>query len=234
MPPDEKSIVDWVNFPDGIPTLSLWDTLHDGDLISIESDLFARTVTLRFAVGYVSNFHHLSEQTRFVIVTSGVRSVRSLRSVPWPGGCSIPQGTPNAQHEALITEYHRKWRQESQSWSDFERSASDGLEVSNAILGRGTDVVALQLGLLMANGSYIEAPTFVVRTLRFTLGKGQLHRKSLSGSARRTGTHLRGSGRDIALLNDYNSKVSIVLKSVISKARLPQYSPAKLSIRASL
>lgn len=157
MPPDEKSIVDWVNFPDGITTLSLWDTLHDGVLISIESDLFARTVTLRFVVGYVSDFHHLSEQTRFVIVINGVRSVRSLKSVPWPGGCSIPQGMPSAQQDALITEYHRKWRQESQSWSDFETSVSDGLEVSNAILGRSTDVVALQLGLLMANGSYIEA-----------------------------------------------------------------------------
>jgi hypothetical protein len=152
---DERQIVDWVNFPDGTPKLSLWDTLHDGDLLSIESDLLARTVTLRFDVGYVRDFHHLSEQTRFVIVVNGVRSVRCLRSVPWPGGCSIPQGMPNAQQEALIAEYHRKWREESQSWSDFEGLASDGLEVSNASLGRGSGVVALQLGLLVANDSYV-------------------------------------------------------------------------------
>ena len=79
MPSDEQQIVDWVNFPDGTPMLSLWDTLHDGDLLSIASDLLVRTVTLRFDVGYVRDFHHLSEQTRFIIVVNGVRSVRCLR-----------------------------------------------------------------------------------------------------------------------------------------------------------
>jgi hypothetical protein len=157
VPSDKQQIVDWVNFPNDIPTLSLWDAVHDGDLLSIESDLLARTVTLRFDVGYVRDFHHQSEQTRFVIVVDGVRSVRSFRSVPWPGGCSIPQGMPNTQQETLIAEYHRKWREESQSWSDFEALVSDGLEVSNATLGRGSDVVALQLGLLVANDSYVEA-----------------------------------------------------------------------------
>jgi hypothetical protein len=154
---DEKPIVDWVNFPEGIPTFSLWDTLHDGDLLAIESDLVARTVTLRFDVDYVRDFHRLPEQTQFVIVVNGVRSVRSLRSVPWPGGCPIPQGMANAQQETLIAEYHRKWREESQSWADFERLTSDGLEVSNATLGRSSDVAALRLGLLVAGDSYVEA-----------------------------------------------------------------------------
>ena len=172
MASEEQPIVDWVNFPDGIPTLSLWDTLHDGDLLAIESDLLARTVTLRFDVGYVRDFHHLPEQTQFVIVVKGVRSVRSLRSVPWPGGCSIPQGMPNAQQEQLIAEYHRKWREESQSWADFERLTSDGLEVSNATLGRGSDVVALQLGLLVARDSYVEA---YIRGEEITFYIGERH-----------------------------------------------------------
>jgi hypothetical protein len=159
MDSDKQPVVDWVNFPEGIPTFSLWETLHDGDLLAIESDLLARTVTLRFDVGYVRDFHHLPEQTQFVIVVEGVQSVRAVRSVPWPGGCSIPQGTPNAQQSMLIAEYHRKWREESQSWTDFERLTSDpfGLEVSIATLGRGPDVTALQLGLLVARDSYVEA-----------------------------------------------------------------------------
>jgi hypothetical protein len=156
---DEQPIVDWVNFPEGVSTLSLWDTLHDGDLLAIESDILARTVTLRFDVGYVRDFHHLPENTHFVIVIEGVQSVRSVRIVPWPGGCSIPQGTTDAEQSALIHEYHRKWREESQSWSDLERMTSDpfGLEVSIATLGRGSGVVALQLGLLAARDSYVEA-----------------------------------------------------------------------------
>jgi len=152
-------IVDWVNFPVDIPMLSLWDTLHDGDLLAVESDLLARTVTLRFDVGYVRDFHHLPEHTQFIIAVKGVQSVRSVRSAPWPGGCPIPPGTPNAQQSILITEYHRKWREESQSWSDFEHLTRDpfGLEVSTASLGLGSDVVALQLGLLVARHSYVEA-----------------------------------------------------------------------------
>jgi hypothetical protein len=153
---DEQPTVDWVNLPQGIPTLSLWDTLHDGDLLIVESDLLARTLTLRFDVDYVRDFHHLPEQTRFVIRVSGVQSVRALRSVPWPGECPIHEGMPYAEQETLIAEYHRKWREESQSWTDFERLAKDELEVSDAMLGRGSDAVALQLGLLVKGGSDME------------------------------------------------------------------------------
>ena len=102
MDSDKQPVVDWVNLPEDIPTLSLWETLHDGDLLAIESDLLARTVTLRFDVGYVRDFHHLPADTRFVVLVKGVQSARSFRSVPWPGGCPIPQGTPNTQQSALI------------------------------------------------------------------------------------------------------------------------------------
>jgi hypothetical protein len=157
MDSDKQPVVDWVNFPEGIPTFSLWDTLHDGDLLAIESDLLACTVTLRFDVRYVRDFHHLPEPTQFVIVVNGVRSVRSFRTVSWPGGYTIPQGMSRAQQEAAIAEYQRKCREESQSWADLERLISDGLEVSNATLGRGSDVVALQLGLLVGGDSYVDA-----------------------------------------------------------------------------
>lgn len=175
MPSDEKPIVDWVNFPEGIPTTSLWDALHDGDLLSIESDLLARAVTLRFDVGYVRDFHHFPKETRFVIAVNGVRSVRSLRSVPWPGGCPIPPGTPNEQQSVIISEYHRKWREESQSWADFEQLIGHGLEVSNATIGQGSNVIAFQLGLLVGGDSYVEAyirgegATFQVGEKRVTL-----------------------------------------------------------------
>lgn len=193
MSSDEQPIIDWVNFPEGVPTFSLWEALHDGDLLAIESDLLVRTVTLRFDVGYVRDFHHLPEHTQFVIVVKGVQSVRSVRSVPWPGGCPIPPGTPNVQQSTLIAEYHRKWREESQSWSDFERLASDpfGLEVSIATLGRGPDVVALQLGLLVA-GTPTSKLTFGGKALAFTSGRRLPRPKSLLRSVRRIGRHLRG------------------------------------------
>jgi hypothetical protein len=154
---DQQPLIDWVNLPESTSSFSLWDALHDGDVLAIESDLLARSVTMRFDVGYVRKFYQLSEQTQFVMAVRGVQSVRSLRSVPWPGEFSIPQGVSREQESVLISEYQRKWREESQSWSALERLTTDGLEVSNATLIRGSNVVALRLVLLVADGAYVEA-----------------------------------------------------------------------------
>jgi len=153
VPSDRHPIADWLNLPENTPTLNLWSTLHDGSLLAVKSDLLARTVTLGFDVGYVRNFHRLPEETRFVITVTGVESARALRNVPWPGGCSIREGMSRIEEEAVIAEYQRKWREESQSWAEFEQMTGDGIEVSSAVLGRGSEAVALHLGLLVGVGS---------------------------------------------------------------------------------
>lgn len=170
---DERTIVDWVHLPEGVTEVSLWSTLHDGDLTGIESDLLARTMTLRFNVAYLKEFHKLSEDTRFVITVRGVQSVRSFSSVPWPGGCAIPAGTSYEQQQAIVAEYQSKLREESLSWSDFERLTNSGLGVSSATLGQGTDGVALRLDLLVGGDSYVEA--FVRgEKITFAIGDRQL------------------------------------------------------------
>jgi hypothetical protein len=179
--------------------LSLWSTLHDGDLTAIESDLLARTLTLRFDVGYVRDFHNVSEESLFVVTVKGVQSVRSFSSVPWPGGCSIPSGTPYEQQEAIVAEYHSKWREESLSWADFERLSSSGLEVSSAELGQGPDGVALRLGLLVGGDNYVEA---YVRgeEITFSVGNAKSHHKSSLSWARRTGKRVRKGGTECDVL----------------------------------
>ncbi len=157
MESEQRAKADWVNLPERTSTVSLWPTLHDGDLFAIESDLLARTVTLRFDVGYVRDFHHLPEQTRFGVTIDGVQSVRALRSVSWPGEFSVPAGVNREEESRLIAEYHFKWREESQGWSDFEQLTRVGLEVSDATLARGSDELALSLGLLVENNSYAKA-----------------------------------------------------------------------------
>lgn len=170
---DEARILDWVNLPEGVTQLSLWSTLHDGDLTTVESDLLERTLTLRFDVGYVRDFHNLSKESRIVVIVSGVQSVRSSRSVPWPGGCSTPAGLPYEQQEAIVAEYHSNWREESLSWADFERLTGSGLEVSSAELGQRSDGVALRLGLLVGGDNYVEA--FVRgREITFSVGERKL------------------------------------------------------------
>jgi hypothetical protein len=173
MASDKRPIVDWINLPEDATELSLWSTLHDGDLAAIESDLLARTLTLRFDVGYVRDFHKFSEETRFVVVVSGVQSVRSFSGVPWPGGCSIPTGPSCEQQQAVVAEYQSKWREESLSWADFERLTNNGLEVSSATLARRSDGVALRLGLFVGGDSYVEA--YVRGTeITFSVGERQI------------------------------------------------------------
>ena len=170
---DEQPIVDWVNLPTGAVELSLWDTLHDGDLIAIKSDLMTQTLTLTFDVGYVRKFHKLPEATRFEVLVGGVQSVRSASSVPWPGGCFIPPETPNEEQNRIIAEYHSKWREDSLSWADFERLIDKGFEVSNASLAYGASGVALRLVLLVGNDSCVEA--FIRgETVSFLIGEQQL------------------------------------------------------------
>jgi hypothetical protein len=154
---EQQPILDWVNLPPETTTLSLWDTLHDSDLLAIESNLLARSLTLRFDVGYLCDFHDLPEETRFVLKLTGVQSVRSFKSVPWPGVFSVPSGISREEERRLIDDYQRKWREESQAWSEFERLTGEGLEVSDATLARASNAAVLQLGVLVGSESYVEA-----------------------------------------------------------------------------
>ncbi len=153
----EERIYDWANLPDGTQTFSLWHSLHDGSLLSVTSDLLAGTVTLRFEVDYVRDFHQLPEGAHFFIALEGVQSVRALCSVPWPGEFSIPQGTPREQQSSMVDEYQAKWREESRSWAEFEGLTDKGLEVMDATLARGANSVALKLEVMVENDSYERA-----------------------------------------------------------------------------
>lgn len=173
MPYNEHQIVGWVNLPGDAVETSLWTTLHDGKLIAVESDLFARTLTLRFKVDYVNEFHKLPEDTRFVIVISSVKSVRSFCWAPWPGEFSIPAGTPYEEQRSMVDEYQSKGREESLRWADFERMVQDDLEVSHAVLAQRDDGVALRMELLICGDSYVEA---IVRgeKIRFSIEHREL------------------------------------------------------------
>jgi hypothetical protein len=166
---DRPKLTDWVNLPEDVRTVSLWDTLHDGDLMSLQSDRFARTVTLQFDVAYVREFNHLPEDARFVLVLTGVQSVRATGSEPWPGGFSTPAGASRDEEAKLIGDYQAKWREESQSWTEFERLVARDNEVGDATLALTDNAVALKLGLLGGRDQYYEA---IIRADRITFSVG--------------------------------------------------------------
>jgi hypothetical protein len=133
---DEKQpIYDWVHLPIGIQEESLWECLHDAQLIRVASDRLEHAVELEFRVGYLSEFHKLPEELTFNLRLCGVQSVRVAQSVPWPGEFSVPQGTSRPEETRLIDEYQAKWREESVSWPEFEArlaSSEDVAEVMDA------------------------------------------------------------------------------------------------------
>lgn len=165
----QRQIDDWVNLPEGVVTLGLSSTLHDGHLLAVESDLLARTVTLKFDVAYVRAFHKLPEQTEFVLTITGVESVRLLGNVMWPGEFSVPKGLSRDEERKLVADYQAKWREESRSWSDFGAMTSSGAELLNATLARGANTLALQMGFTSERDSYFEA--FIRgRAIHFSVG----------------------------------------------------------------
>jgi len=153
----KSKLPDWVNLPEDVDTVSLWDILHDGDLLTVQSNLLTRTVTLTLDVDYVRDFHHLPEGTRFVVELSGVQSVRALRSEMWPGEFSVPKGSSREEESRLIAEYQSKWREESQTWGEFEKSSRGNAVVLDATLAFGKlNEFALRLVVMLANGPISE------------------------------------------------------------------------------
>ena len=169
---ETKPQLDWIHLPEGVGPVSLWESLHDGELRAMSSNLLDRTLRMEFDVGYLIDFHGLAEELTFIMFLQGVRSVRVVRWAAWPGGCSIPPGATALEQEKLVADYHAKWREESESWNTFVASIAGGdFEVSDATLVADDRELALKLGL-MQDSSYFQV--FVrAEKLAVSLSDGQ-------------------------------------------------------------
>jgi hypothetical protein len=149
-PSTADGIVDWVNLPQGIHIVSLWDCLHDAHVVSIRSNPLDRTAVLRCEIEHLRSFHHLADGLAFMLSLHGVQSARVLRYAIWPGEFAIPDGLSREQELKLVEDYQSKWREESLSWSEFEgsvkRENEQVFDLSDATLAVSSDgSVALQL-----------------------------------------------------------------------------------------
>jgi hypothetical protein len=116
----------------------------------MRSNLLDRTMTLQCEIEHLRSFHHLGVGFAFVLNLEGVESARVLQYSIWPGGVSIPRGVSREQESQLVEEYQSKWREESLSWNDFEKSVTSENEqvfdISDATLAVSPDgATALQL-----------------------------------------------------------------------------------------
>ena len=167
--------MDWVHLPTGCDVQSLWDCLHDGRLLSCNSDLLNRTACLEFDIAHL---RAENEVVRFLLHFDQVTSVRANVFVTLPGKFKVPDGATREQEHRLIAEYQVKWREESIGWSEFEDSLeSDSLSVSDSSLARTDGIAALKLnGHLEGEKFTDQFCTIYIRCgdIRATRSDGQL------------------------------------------------------------
>ena len=136
-------VVDWEHLPADIAVRSLWETLHDAELIGCVSNRLERTIRLSF------DLSHLVEgegELPCEVLLRDVTSARATVSVPWPGECGNTKGLSRAEESRVISEYQAKWREESLAWDDFEAALNEGsLWTLDAELAAGPDSQALRL-----------------------------------------------------------------------------------------
>jgi len=151
-------VADWMNLPAECDQTCIWDSVHDGELQSVESDLLARTLTIQFDVPQLRSFHKLADDVRFRFALEGVQSVRVLRWEIWPGKFPFSNTGTWEEQQERTSEYRKLWRQESESWRAFENKVNS----DNSVVFTDGDVVSaddqltLRLGVQMTDGEWYE------------------------------------------------------------------------------
>ena len=158
---DDGVVLDWMNLPGGTPKESLWESLHDAELLSIQSNLLERTMVLTFYSFYLPKFHNLPLDLKFLFKLHGVQAARIVSWEIWPGPEPDLAGVSYDESERLVSEYHTKWRQESYSWSEFETrigGEKNPPEISDAVLAGNDEIgIAISFGVKMDDGDYFQA-----------------------------------------------------------------------------
>jgi hypothetical protein len=183
MPEEQSGIVDWMNLPHGVQEVSLWAGLHDAQIVSIQSDLLERTLTLHLESDHLLEFHNLPLDMQFLLRLEGVQSARVVHSAGWPGEFAVPAGVTGEEEARLIAEYGSKCREESLSWSALESALSleckQVIDIADATLAASTDnSVALRISGLL---NYTEYRELFLRAERLTLTRGDGQELGIAG-----------------------------------------------------
>jgi hypothetical protein len=174
MAEEQAPLVDWMNLPPRAQEISLWAGLHDAQIVSIQSNLLDRSITLHLESDHLLEFHNLPLDMQFLLRLDGVQSARVVHYSIWPGEFSIPAGTAREEESRLISEYQAKWREESFSWSELESAVTiqceQVIDIMDANMATATDnSVALRIGGML---NYAKWHELFLRAERLTLTRG--------------------------------------------------------------
>lgn len=179
MAEEQSRIVDWVHLPRGISDVPLWVGLHDAQIIAIQSNLLARTVTLNLEIEHLRIFYELPLDMQFLFRFEGLQSARVLKYSVWPGAFFVPKRVSKEEEARLIAEFQAKWREESVSWEDLEKSVTSEhkqvVDISDATLAVAENgSVALRIVGLFNYTTYHELFLRAERLIIFRSDAGEL------------------------------------------------------------
>jgi hypothetical protein len=174
MAEEQPEIVDWIKLPPGAQETSLWAGLHDAQIVSIQSDLLERSITLHLESDHLLEFHNLPLDMQFLLRLDGVQSARVVHSAGWPGEFEVPGGASDEERDRLIAEYQSRCREESLSWTDLESALTieckQVIDIADASLATAPDnSVALRINGLL---NYTEFRELFLRAEHLTLTRG--------------------------------------------------------------
>ena len=153
-------------------TASLWDCLHDGSIVSFESDFMARTLTIMVNSPYHWEFHKLPPDTRFQIVGENVRIAEVFDFEPWLGAIEPARETPWEEARAQRLSDYEKGRLVSTEWNVFvaDVSTDEDYEIMNAELTNGQPLAILELGIMSYTNSNYRIVRVHAERFRFQVG----------------------------------------------------------------
>src|SRR5229473_1034785 len=109
MADEQSTILDLTNLPPAAAQVSLWAGLHDAQIVTIQSNLLERAVTLHLESDHLLEFHNLPLDMQFLLRLDGVQSARVLQYAVWPGEFSVPAGASGEEEARLIAGYQSNW-----------------------------------------------------------------------------------------------------------------------------
>ena len=174
MAEQQSKLMDWMNLPRNAQEVSLWAGLHNAQIVSIQSNLLERTLTLHLESDHLLEFHNLPLDMQFLLRLDGVQSAGVVHYAIWPGEFSVPAGVSQEEGARLIAEYQSKCREESLIWTELEAAVTTEckqvIDIVDATLATSAEnSVALRINGLL---NYTEYRELFLRAERLTLSKG--------------------------------------------------------------
>lgn len=153
MDEENKTELDWLYLPANVESKSLWVCLHDGEIVSCQSDLINRNTEFECKISHLLD--ESEKDLKFLLMLEEVTSVRAFVYFRSEENFSVPEDVSREEASRLIKEYQSRWREESIAWKDFEKNLPENpFSISDADIVSNENQTALKIGGFLDGDDY--------------------------------------------------------------------------------